>query len=260
MAIKTHSIKVYLGCTSFISRLLPGSLGPARGHPQITSPLRGLSRQEPAPNPRRLPLTLDLPSRCVRPHHPLRLEHPSHRRNLRTMFVLAFFSFLRRSEFTTLILHYNPHWHIWLLEVSFFINWPPTILVNYWYLRTSQSTSQNDPVRWLSIFWFHRHFLCLAFLLNTTLDTKISSHLGRTLQFRSWVSGPPKAFTVIFVLTSRISNLPRPIFNNVRRWVSVVPRSHGKFPSEASPCHSPPSALQSMIQPVQFHIISNCCQ
>lgn len=122
MGIKTHSIKVYLGCASFISGLLPGSLGPARGRPQITSPLRGLSRQEPAPNPRRLPLTLDLLSRCVRPQRPLRLEYPSHRRNPRTTFVLAFFSFLRRSEFTTLILCYDPHWRIWLLELSFLIN------------------------------------------------------------------------------------------------------------------------------------------
>ncbi len=80
VGLKTHTIKVYLRGISFISKLITGTLGPAHGHLQITSLLRGLSCQEPAKNPSRLPLIVDFVV-ALYLHHRLWVWHSSHRPN-----------------------------------------------------------------------------------------------------------------------------------------------------------------------------------
>ncbi len=165
----------------------------AHGHPQITSLLKGLSRQEPAQNPQCLPLTIDLLSCCV---HTLRSGYsiPHIAQTLEAMFVLAFFGFLRCSVFTALTLRFKPRRYACISDLSLFSNHtivfylkrtktnqsgqptpvfyfniqlalnPFPILANYLHFCSSQNAFPNDPLfvsesgQVITCFWFHQHF------------------------------------------------------------------------------------------------------
>ena len=117
MSIRTLTIKVYLSGIAFFSKLLTGSPGQISSHPQVVSLLRGLQRREPAQVPRRLPLTADLLAKCIgtlrsgysSPHVSMTLE---------AMFILAFFGFLRCSEFTSPTLTFDPRFHACIADLS----------------------------------------------------------------------------------------------------------------------------------------------
>lgn len=65
--------------------------------------------------------------------------------------------------------------------------------------------------------------LCAASQPYTTLENPSESELNnQTTSFRSWANGPQKSISVMFVLTSKISNL--------HLWESVVPGNHSRFP------------------------------
>ena len=85
---KIHTIKGYL-CRISFAKLLTGCPGLTANHPQISLLMRGLLRQEPAQTPRRLPLTADLLSICIRT---IRSGYgvPHIARTLEAMFLLAF--------------------------------------------------------------------------------------------------------------------------------------------------------------------------
>ena len=108
MATKVHTIKLYLSGIIHFSRFITDSPGTASDHPQLTLVLRGLKRQEPPQSPRHLPLTPDLLSVCIQTIHS-RYNSPHVGQTLETLFVLAFFDFLRCSEFTASPLHFDPH-------------------------------------------------------------------------------------------------------------------------------------------------------
>lgn len=80
---------------------------------------KGCIKQEPSGTSHRLPLTADLLSHCI-----LTLLSgylfPSIDRTLESMFLLAFFSFLRCSEFAPNSSKHNPSIHPCLSEISIF--------------------------------------------------------------------------------------------------------------------------------------------
>ena len=170
MAIKTHTIKAYLSGISFFSKLITGSSGLATSHPQITSLLKGLLCQEPAKNPCRLPLTADLLSICL---HTIRCGYstPQVAQTLEAMFLLAFFGFLRCSEFTSSTIHFDPSRHACISDLSRFSDdtmvfhlkqtktnqFGPSTPVFFFKVQSplnpflqfckSQSTTMTDPLR-----------------------------------------------------------------------------------------------------------------
>ncbi|XP_049453890.1 uncharacterized protein LOC125901913, partial [Epinephelus fuscoguttatus] len=192
MAITAHTIKVYLSGISFFCKLITGSPSLASNHPQITALLKGLIRQEPAKIPRRLPLTSDLLLACI---HTIRSGYCTYHiaRTLEAMFLLAFFGFLRCSEFTSSTIHFDPRHHACISDLSqfsndamvfyikqsktnqsghptpvFYFNVPSPLnsfetLTSYLSFRKSQSTSSTDPLfvsevgQVVTRFWFQHH-------------------------------------------------------------------------------------------------------
>ncbi|XP_069033500.1 LOW QUALITY PROTEIN: uncharacterized protein [Embiotoca jacksoni] len=105
--IEIPTIKIYLSGINFFAKLLTGS--PATLS-QSSLLIKGLQPPNPTPTPRRLPLTTDLISRCIAT---LRSNHFSAHlaRTLESMFLLAFFGFLRCSEFASSSAKFNPSLH-----------------------------------------------------------------------------------------------------------------------------------------------------
>ena len=190
--IKIHTIKGYLCGISFFAKLLTGCPGLTTNHPQISLLMRGLLRQEPAQTPRRLPLTADLLSICI---CTIRSGYgvPHIARTLEAMFLLAFFGFLRCSEFTASTLLFVPSRHAcisdlfqfsedtlvfhlkrtktnasgWPTPVFFFRSQSPLnpfeALSNYLSFRKLQSSISTEPLftsesgHVATLFWFHHH-------------------------------------------------------------------------------------------------------
>ncbi|TNN50886.1 hypothetical protein EYF80_038910 [Liparis tanakae] len=113
---------------------------------QIWSPyLKGLRNTEPISAPKRLPLTPDLLTRCIQT---LRSGYmsPFTDKTLESMFLLAFFGFLRSSEFTTPTSVHHPSLHATISDVS--IHPPDTII----YLLKRSKTNQHGPPQRVYLF------------------------------------------------------------------------------------------------------------
>ncbi|KAK1901466.1 putative CCR4-associated factor 1 like 5 [Dissostichus eleginoides] len=83
--------------------------------------IKGLRKQEPSLTAKRLPLTSDLLSLCIRSLRSGYLS-PMIDLTLECMFLLAFFGFLRCSEFAPTSSAYNPHHHPSLSDISLHTN------------------------------------------------------------------------------------------------------------------------------------------
>lgn len=113
----TSTIRVYLAGINFITKLLTGSPHPFSSHPHVTLLLKGFKRQEPHCSPSRQALTSQILSDCIailrsgyaNPHIDATLE---------SMFLLAFYGFLRCSEFTASNSRFNPALHACLSDLS----------------------------------------------------------------------------------------------------------------------------------------------
>jgi site-specific recombinase XerD len=108
-SIKPGSIKVYLSGIHFFFKLLHGQQCPNISNPQISLLIKGLQKTNPPRPDSRQPLTIDILSICLTT---LRsgLFSPIKARTLDAMFNLAFFGFLRVSEFT-INSNFNPSIH-----------------------------------------------------------------------------------------------------------------------------------------------------
>ncbi|KAJ4918189.1 hypothetical protein JOQ06_014324 [Pogonophryne albipinna] len=83
--------------------------------------IKGLRKQEPSLTAKRLPLTSDLLSLCIRSLRSGYLS-PMVDLTLECMFLPAFFGFLRCSEFAPTSSAYNPHHHPSLSDISLHTN------------------------------------------------------------------------------------------------------------------------------------------
>ncbi|KAK7938714.1 hypothetical protein WMY93_002040 [Mugilogobius chulae] len=114
--VRTTSILTHLTSINFFYKLATGFPHPARGHANVTTLLKGLRKSEPHPPPKRQPLTTDLLLRCA-----LVLRSgciaPAFDLSLECMFLLAFFGFLRCSEFAPSSSAFDPTFHPTLSDV-----------------------------------------------------------------------------------------------------------------------------------------------
>ena len=115
--IRTSTIQTYLAGINFFIKLVAGFHCPSTSHSHVTMLIKGLRKQEPALPARRLPLTSDLLSLCIRS---LRSGYisPMVDLTLESMFLLAFFGFLRCSEFAPTSSVYNPSQHPSLSDIT----------------------------------------------------------------------------------------------------------------------------------------------
>ncbi|KAK0136681.1 hypothetical protein N1851_027128 [Merluccius polli] len=149
--IKSSTIQVYLSGINFFAKLSSGSPCPALTHAHISMLLKGLRKAEPRPMPKRLPLTSDLLTRCIETLRKGYLS-PSTDKVLESMFLLAFFGFLRCSEFTASTLLYDPSRHASVSDIS--VISPDTLV---YFLKRSK-TNQSETGRVATRSWFHHHF------------------------------------------------------------------------------------------------------
>ncbi len=98
-SLQVSSIKSYISGIQFFHKLLYGAPSPEINNSQTTLLIRGIQRSRPIRPDSRLPITLDILTKCI---HALRTcyQPPSTARTLDTMFILAFFGFLRCAELT----------------------------------------------------------------------------------------------------------------------------------------------------------------
>ncbi|KAK0154281.1 hypothetical protein N1851_003636 [Merluccius polli] len=149
--IKSSTIQVYLSGINFFAKLSSGSPCPALTHAHISMLLKGLRKAEPRPMPKRLPLTSDLLTRCIETLRKGYLS-PSTDEVLESMFLLAFFGFLRCSEFTASTLLYDPSRHASVSDISVLSS--DTLV---YFLKRSK-TNQSETGRVATRSWFHHHF------------------------------------------------------------------------------------------------------
>ncbi len=99
-SLQVSSIKSYISGIQFFHKLLYGAPSPEINNSQTALLIRGIQRSRPIRPDSRLPITLDILTKCI---HALRTcyQTPSTARTLDTMFILAFFGFLRCAELTT---------------------------------------------------------------------------------------------------------------------------------------------------------------
>lgn len=98
--LQVSSIKGYLSSIQFFHKLMFGCPSPEISNSQTSMLIKGIQRSRPTRPDSRLPITLDILTKCI---HTLRTNYqpPSTARTLDVMFILAFFGFLRCSELTT---------------------------------------------------------------------------------------------------------------------------------------------------------------
>ncbi|KAI4828452.1 hypothetical protein KUCAC02_022543 [Chaenocephalus aceratus] len=118
---RTSTIQTYLAGINFFIKIASGQPCPSTSHSHVTMLIKGLRKQEPSLTAKRLPLTSDLLSLCIRS---LRSGYvsPMVDLTLECMFLLAFFGFLRCSEFAPTSSAYNPHHHPSLSDISLHTN------------------------------------------------------------------------------------------------------------------------------------------
>ncbi|XDV17039.1 hypothetical protein PO909_016490 [Leuciscus waleckii] len=104
-------------------------------HSHVSMLIRGLRKQEPVLNIKHLPLTSDLLSQCI---HTLRSGYlsPSIDQSLECMFFLAFFGFLRCSEFAPSTSAFNPAIHPSLSDIT--AHTPDSLIYNLKRSKTDQ--------------------------------------------------------------------------------------------------------------------------
>ncbi|XP_030297612.1 thrombospondin type-1 domain-containing protein 4-like [Sparus aurata] len=115
--MKSTTIQAYISGINFFTRLTSGAPCQATSHSHITMLIKGLRKTEVHTPPKRSPLTSDLLIRCIRT---LRSGYssPYVDKVLESMFLLAFFGFLRCSEFTASTSKYNPSCHASISDIS----------------------------------------------------------------------------------------------------------------------------------------------
>lgn len=186
-------LKTYLSGINFFFKLAVGVSCPSLAHAHIPMLLKGLQKSEPTKSFKRLPLTSDLLSRCI-----LKLRSGylsvSVDLTLECMFLLAFYGFLRCSEFAPTSSKYNPSIHLRLSDLS--MHMPDSLiftlrksktdqlglsfpiylfrldsilsplepLTKYITFRLSANASPQDPLfltesgKMATRFWFSKHF------------------------------------------------------------------------------------------------------
>ncbi len=135
-SIKPGSIKVYLSGIHFFYKLVHGQQCPNISNPQISLLLKGLQKTNPPRPDTRQPLTIDLLRICLTtlrsgPFPPNKI------RTLDAMFNLAFFGFLRVSEFTANS-NFNPAIHPTFSDLQ---------VVNQDMIRFNIKTSKTDQLK-----------------------------------------------------------------------------------------------------------------
>ncbi len=144
-SIKPGSIKVYLSGIHFFYKLVHGQQCPNISNPQISLLLKGLQKTNPPRPDTRQPLTIDL-LRIVLTTLRSGPFPPNKIRTLDAMFNLAFFGFLRVSEFTANS-NFNPAIHPTFSDLQ---------VVNQGMVRFNIKTSKTDQLkRGQSIFIFN---------------------------------------------------------------------------------------------------------
>ena len=115
----SSTIRVYLAGINFIAKLLTGAPHPSYLHPHVSLLLKGIKRYEPRHPPSRQPLTARILSDCITV---LRSGYsdPLTDSTLESTFLLAFYGFLRCSEFTASNTKFNPVQHPCLSDLSIF--------------------------------------------------------------------------------------------------------------------------------------------
>ncbi len=98
-SLQVSSIKSYISGIQFFHKLLYGAPSPEINNSQTAMLIRGIQQSRPTRPDSRLPITLDILTKCI---HALRTcyQPPSTARTLDTMFILAFFGVLRCAELT----------------------------------------------------------------------------------------------------------------------------------------------------------------
>ena len=183
---------MYLSGLNFFMKLIHGSPCPATTQSHITMLLRGLRRTEVPATPIRHALTSDLLLRCLLTLRSGYLS-PMIDLTLESMFLLAFYGFLRCSEFTSSTSQYSPSRHPSLSDITFhssesltftlkrsktdqvgrsstihlFKTGPPLCpydpILRYVGLRRSLRAAPQDPLfitetgSIATRFWFHHH-------------------------------------------------------------------------------------------------------
>ncbi|XP_049456496.1 uncharacterized protein LOC125903558 [Epinephelus fuscoguttatus] len=191
--IRASSIQTYLAGINLFHKLSTGLPCQSISHAHVTMLIKGLRKQEPALTARRLALTSDLLCCCI---HTLRSGYisPTVDLTLESMFLLAFFGFLRCSEFAPTSSVYDPSRHpslsditthtsdsliftlcrsktdqlgvtfpIYIFRLNSFLS-PHEPLTRYIHTRYSAHASPQDPLfptetgRMATRFWFQKHF------------------------------------------------------------------------------------------------------
>ena len=108
---------VYISGVNFFVKLSSAAPCPPSSHSHISMLMKGLRKAKPRPTLKCLPLTSDLRARCITT---LRTGYLSTHvdKVLESMFLFAFFGFLRCSEFTAPSLNHHPTQHPTLTDVS----------------------------------------------------------------------------------------------------------------------------------------------
>ena len=188
----SSTIRVYLAGINFIIKLLTGAPHPCHLHPHVTLLLKGIKRHEPRQPPSRQPLTASILAHCITV---LRSGYsdPISDSTLECLFLLAFYGFLRCSEFTSSNTRFDPSLHPCLSDLSvldsstliytlkrsktdqfgssspiylFKLNSPLSPyepLTRHLSIRQSQSASPSDPLfitesgSIVTRTWFHHH-------------------------------------------------------------------------------------------------------
>ena len=125
--------------------------------------MKGLRKAEPCPTQKRQPLTSDLLARCITT---LRMgylsTHIGKEWVLESMFKLAFYGFLRCSEFTAASLNYHPTRHVSIHSETLIF-----------YLKHSKTNQSDQPQ---PIYLFHLDsYLSPCKLLQHTSHTFITT-------------------------------------------------------------------------------------
>ncbi|XP_050969662.1 uncharacterized protein LOC127167578 [Labeo rohita] len=210
--LQAGSIKGYLSGIQFFHKLMFGAPSPGISNSQTSLLIRGIQRSRPTRNDPRLPITLDILTKCI---HTLRTNYQplSTARTLDAMFILAFFGFLRCSELT-ISSKFDPNTNptisdLTILDnetISFLIkqsktdqakrghviyifNLPSPIqpyqsVLEFLRLRNSQAKSPHEPLfldeakKPVTRFWFQKHLKSVLQSSGIPAE-KFSSHSFR---------------------------------------------------------------------------------
>ena len=117
--IPSSTIQTYLAGIRFILKLVTGHPCSSISHSHVTMLIKGLRKREPLRAERRSPLTTDLLTLCIRT---LRSGYmsPAVDLTLESMFLLAFFGFLRCSEFAPTSSRFDPSRHPRLSDITIY--------------------------------------------------------------------------------------------------------------------------------------------